>query len=343
MSPSKNLLAVDLGGTKTLMGIYDSRNNAPENIHKRRYLSAEWPSFEAMLGDYLDNLPSSIDYPTKGCISVAGRVSQGSSKLTNLDWDLNQLKIQKCANLDHLELINDFCVLVYSLPYIKTHQFTQINGKESATFNQGFVSIIGAGTGLGIARGLITSKNIYAFPSEGGHREFSPRSENEWQLYKWIKKDLKINRVSIERIVSGTGLGHIANWLLHRSNAIDHPLYHVARSWRQKKSNQHDLPAIVSKSAEEGDPLMNEALDMWLNAYGSVAGDIVLQELCDTGLWIAGGTAKKQLKRIRSNTFLKPMCDKGRFTNYVEQIPVHVLIDPDIGLFASACRALMLA
>ena len=88
---------------------------------------------------------------------------------------------------------------------------------------------------------------------------------------------------------------------------------------------------------------MKEVVNIWLSAYGSAAGDLALMELCQDGLWIAGGTTNKHLEGISSPNFLESMRNKGRFTNYIRELPVLALIDPEAGLFSAACRARMLA
>jgi len=190
-----------------------------------------------------------------------------------------------------------------------------------------------------MSRGVITSKSISVFPSEGGHREFSPRTEEEWKLVKWLKKKLNIQRVSIERIVSGTGLGMIARWKLDDPTNENHPLQEILKKMDSDKSAFIDLPALVWEKANNGDKLMSEALRLWLNAYGSAAGDLALQELCSSGLWIAGGTAVKNLNGINSSNFLSAFSNKGRFQSYLKEIPLIVLKDPEATLFSSACRA----
>ena len=130
----------------------------------------------------------------------------------------------------------------------------------------------------------------------------------------------------------------MAHWLL-QNRAV--PLRSVAEAWRRNSPN--DLPAQVSLAAEKGDPLMQRALQIWLEAYGSAAGDLALQELCTGGLWVGGGTASKQLKGLQSTSFLNTMRDKGRFRELIEGIQVTAVIDPDAELFSAACRARMLA
>ena len=332
------LLAGDMGGTKTLLAIYSLETDGLLQQHKQRFISSEWPSLEPMLESFLRNRPDAIGAPTHGCIAVAGPVRNRTARITNLPWQLEEQKLALAAGIEQLELVNDFGVLIYGLPHLNDEQQVVLQAGER---DDGPLAILGAGTGLGMARGQTTGKGLQALASEGGHREFAPRDQREWELACWLKGDLQVDRLSIERIVSGTGLGHIANWLLQKPEAADHSLQGAARDWREHQVG--DLPALVSQSAATGDPLMQQALDIWLAAYGAAAGDLALQELCTGGLWIGGGTAAKQIDGLRSDTFLEPMRAKGRFKSFISDLPVTAVIDPEAGLFSAACRAQMLA
>ena len=208
------------------------------------------------------------------------------------------------------------------------------------------VAILGAGTGLGMARGLPSSTGWIALPSEGGHREFAPRCNNEWALMQWLKRDLSLERISVERVVSGTGLGHVMNWMLQQSDNAMHPLVEKAKAWRYNTPDHpeyHDLPASTCQYAKAGDQLANAAMTLWLSAYGAAAGDLALQELCSGGLWIGGGTAEKNQDGLKSMDFLNAMRQKGRFQPFLEGLTVRAVIDPEAGLFSAACRARKLA
>ncbi len=339
-----NLLAGDLGGTKTILAVY-SNENYPKKLFNKYYISSEWKSFESMLGDFIKQLPNNISLPEFGCIGVAGPIQNQKVKITNLGWDIKAEKLSVLSKISNIELINDFSVLIYGIPYFKKDQYEVIQGtlNSDSKNNQKLIAIIGAGTGLGMSRGLITPKSISIFPSEGGHREFSPRTENEWELAKWLRKKLNIQRISIERIVSGTGLGLIARWKLDNPRNESHSLQRILKKMDNEKSDFSNLPALVWKKAKNGDKLMIEALQLWLNAYGSAAGDLALQELCSSGLWIAGGTAAKNLDGINSSNFLNAFSNKGRFQTYLKEIPLIVLKDPEATLFSSACRARLTA
>ena len=332
------LLAGDMGGTKTLLAIYSLETDGLRQQHKQRFISSEWPSLEPMLESFLRERPDAVGTPTHGCIAVAGPVRNRTARITNLPWQLDEQNLALAAGIEQLELVNDFGVLIYGLPHLNDEQQVVLQAGER---DGGPLAILGAGTGLGMARGQTTGEGLQALASEGGHREFAPRDEREWELACWLKGDLQVDRLSIERIVSGTGLGHIANWLLQKPEAADHPLKGAALDWREHQVG--DLPALVSQSAATCDSLMQKALDIWLAAYGAAAGDLALQELCTGGLWIGGGTAAKQIDGLRSDTFLEPMRAKGRFKPFISDLAVTAVIDPEAGLFSAACRARMLA
>lgn len=345
-------LAGDLGGTKTLLAIYGERDGQLQPLHEHRYRSGEWDCLETMLQHFLDGVPSDIPSPNSSCIAVAGPVVEGSAQLTNLPWIIEEKALIRATGLQQLELVNDFAVLIHGLPHLNQQQQVVLQSPEPKTDEadqrnlKGPVAILGAGTGLGMARGLPGTDGWIALASEGGHREFAPRSDAEWSLARWLREDLGIDRLSIERIVSGTGLGHVMRWQLQKPSAKDHPLQGAAEAWRSRPVDHptyEDLPALVGQAAQAGDALASAALDLWLGAYGSAAGDLALQELCTGGLWIGGGTAVKQLKGLQSPAFLEPMRRKGRFGAFVQGLRVSAVIDANAGLFSAACRARDLA
>jgi len=349
---AETYLAGDLGGTKTFLCIYREIEGQLRKEHGQRYRSADWRDLESMLRHFLDQVPADLPQPVSSCIAVAGPVHQGKAKLTNLPWQMSQTSLSDATGVRRLELVNDFAVLIHGLPHLNDQQQVVIQrGRDRSTpappgTDNGPVAILGAGTGLGMARGLPAAGGWIAMPSEGGHREFAPRTEAEWELAQWLKQDLGLQRLSIERIVSGTGLGHVMNWLLHREAGIQHGLRAHAHAWRTITADQpgyRDLPSITGKAAADGDLLATEALQLWLGAYGSVAGDLALQELCVGGLWIGGGTAQKNLDGLRSNHFLEPLRSKGRFRSLIEGMTIRAVIDPEAGLFSAACRARDLA
>ena len=329
------LLAGDIGGTKTLLGLYRVEGSALVRCAAQRYVSAEWPDFSALVNDFLGGEASGFARPERACFAIAGPVRQGRVKLTNLPWLLEEQQLARDCQLKAVELVNDFAVLIYGLPHLQPEQQTTLRAApEGPPDPKAPIAILGAGTGLGVAIGVPTATGLQAMASEASHAEFAPCTEEQWQLKTWLMQELGLPRLSIERVVSGTGLGDVMRWRL--ASHLD------GRNHALMGTPETELPAATAAAASAGDPLARAALDLWLAAYGSAAGDLALQSLCYGGLWVGGGTAGKLLKELQSERFLGPFLNKGRLSSVVEQIPVHALIDAETGLFSAACRARLL-
>ncbi|MFO7630032.1 MAG: glucokinase [Prochlorococcaceae cyanobacterium] len=332
------LLAGDIGGTKTLLALYrlsaqpqpGASGSGLSLIRSSRYDSAAWDDLAPMVNHFLGEEGS--PEVEAACFAVAGPVQEGSAQLTNLSWQLSESALARSCSIPAVELINDFAVLIYGLPHLSASQQAPIRSGQARAGEPHLV--LGAGTGLGVAFGLPTSTGMVAVASEAAHGEFAPRSQAEWDLKQWLASDLGLERVSIERVVSGTGLGHVARWLLQRHQLQgNHPL---------DGRLEDELPAAVAAAAASGDQLACEALELWLGAYGSVCGDLALAGLSRGGLWLAGGTAAKLLGPLRSSTFSNALLNKGRLRAVLEAMPVTAVLDPAVGQFSAACRARML-
>ena len=237
------LLAGDIGGTKTLLALYQLQAGGDlELLRYERFVSADWDDLSPMLSSFLS---AGEPTPAAACLAVAGPVEAGQAQLTNLSWQLDCQQLAAATGIEQVELVNDFAVLIYGLPHLTPQQ--QL--------------VLGAGTGLGVAYGVPTPTGLVAVASEAAHGEFAPRSQPEWELKQWLARARGLERVSIERVVSGTGLGEVARWLLQiRHPGGDHPLWPLA--------DGSELPAAVAASAARGESLATTALDIWIGCYG---------------------------------------------------------------------------
>jgi len=340
-----NFLACDLGGTKVLLGIFERviNDDSPKLLFKKKYLSSDWDSFELILEDFLKNECKNITHPFSACFAVAGPISNNNAKIINLSWNISGDRLKNKFKFKSCELVNDFAVQIYGIPFLKKSQYSTIQkGDNALGANKHLHAIVGAGTGLGIARGLISENNIQVLASEGGHIEYSPKSELEWELKIWLKNYLKVERISSERIISGTGLSRIAEWRLSKPDAQNHPLQKYFKEIKISDAARKELPEKICNLSKEGDQLMIEVERIWLGAYASLLGDVALQELCFGGLWISGVTAPKHFKNFKSDLFIKQFFDKGRLKDIVKAIPLRVILDEEFGFFSAACRAKML-
>ena len=341
------LLAGDVGGTKTFLAIYGLEADGSLSLKRQeRYRSLEWADFGALVETFLDAGP---ERPRHGCLAVAGPVLDGRVSLTNLPWRLDERTLAARLGLERLELVNDFAVQIYGLPYLTPAQQEPLVAGQA--IDSAPIAIVGAGTGLGVAVGVPTANGLKAMATEASHADFAPRTTDEWELRQWLLRDLSLQRLSIERVVSGTGLGHVFRWCLATTPSpatAPHPLSQTAAAWLACLSDPDpgaevvDLPAAVASAARGGDALARRALDLWLGAYGSAAGDLILHTLCFGGLWLGGGTAGKLLAELRSPAFCEPLQAKGRMRGLVERVPVSALVDSGTGLLSAACRARML-
>jgi glucokinase len=329
------LLAGDIGGTKTLLSLYRSSATGLECLAETRYPSADWSDLAPMVREFLAaGGPAAGATPEAACFAVAGPVIHGQAHLTNLHWQLDERRLAEECGVSRVALVNDFAVLVYGLPHLGESQLAAVRAGQA--LEGAPLLVLGAGTGLGVALGVPTASGLLALPTEGGHGTFAPHTEAEWRLSRWLQADLGVERLSIERVVSGTGLGAVARWLLaerHPDGALP--------PWASALDGD-DWPAAVAGAAEAGDPLASAARALWLSAYGAVTGDLALTSLCRGGIWLAGGTASKQLEGLRSPTFLEAFLAKGRLRPVLEPIPIQAITDPAVGVFSAACRARML-
>ncbi|MFM8606267.1 MAG: glucokinase [Cyanobium sp.] len=340
------LLAGDIGGTKTLLNLHACTGDALVPLASERFPSTDWADLAAMVRHFLQrNAAAHPGPPDAACFAVAGPVQAGKARLTNLSWNLCATELAAACGIGRVELVNDFAVLVHGLPHLHSHQRALIRAGTAEADEPAL--ILGAGTGLGVTIGIPWGNGggLRAVPSEAAHAEFAPRTTQEWELKQWLRRDLAIERVSIERVVSGTGLGHVARWLLAcRESGDCHPLAAVAERWQGLEAGADnadpvDLPAEVAAAAARGDALATEALQLWLSAYGSVVGDLALACLSRGGIWLAGGTAGKLLDSLRASVFQQAFLSKGRLRPVLETMPIQALIDPEIGSFSAAWRA----
>ena len=101
-----NLLAGDLGGTKTILAIY-SKEKYPKKLFDKYYISSEWESFDSILEDFVEQLPKNISLPEFGCVGVAGQIRDEKVNITNLGWNIDTTKLRLLSKINNIELIND--------------------------------------------------------------------------------------------------------------------------------------------------------------------------------------------------------------------------------------------
>ena len=170
-------------------------------------------------------------------------------------------------------------------------------------------------------------------PSEGGHADFAPNNEAEMKLWQYLYQHY--GHVSIERVVSGSGLVNIYNWL-NDSGRFSEP------GWLKQKRKQTDpAKAITEAGLADKDPGCVEALNMFVSILGAVAGNLALTGVTTGGVYLGGGIPPKILSKLTENNFIDAFTNKGRFKSFLEKIPVKVVLNDKAALIGAAYCAMM--
>ena len=343
-------LAGDIGGTKTILRLVDATAETTSKPHvktcyEQRYASQAYPDLVPMVKEFLHTVAEQAGQPLqpmRACFAIAGPVVDNTSSLTNLAWSLEGDRLKEELHLERVELINDFEAVAYGVFGLEPSDLHTL--QEGDYHPNAPVAILGAGTGLGQGFAINHNGRWQAFPSEGGHADFAPRSEMEFQLLRYLLEKHQISRVSVERVVSGQGIVSIYQFLRDREFAQETPeVAEAITAWERQmglKTKTIDPAAVISQAAAAGhDRLCHKAMEIFVEAYGAEAGNLALKLLPYGGLYVAGGVAAKNLPFMAAGHFMDTFRHKGRMSSLLDNIPVHVVTNPQVGLIGAALKA----
>jgi len=335
------LLAGDIGGTKTILRLVEaSEKPVLKTLYEERYPSKDFPDLVPIVQQFLAAAKTK-DIPQKACFAIAGPVVNNTAKLTNLAWFLNSSRLEEQLGIAHITLINDFAAVGYGILGLeKKDILTLQEGKPNL---EAPIGIIGAGTGLGQGFLIKTGDMFQIFPSEGGHSDFAPRTELEFQLLKYLLDKHDIQRVSVERVVSGMGIVSIYEFLRDRKIAVESPeIAQIVTTWEREAGKEKSVDpgaAIGTAAVKKSDRLSEQTMQMFVDAYGAEAGNLALKLLPYGGLYVGGGIAPKILPLIENGNFLLNFSSKGRMRSILQDIPVHIILNSQVGLIGAAISA----
>jgi glucokinase len=336
------LLAGDIGGTKTILQLVELSESQPElhTIYQESYQSGDFPDLVPIVQQFL--LKAESPTPEKACFAIAGPIVKNTAKLTNLAWFLETGRLEKELGIPHISLINDFAAVGYGILGLQKQDLLTLQAGKFQP--EAPIAIIGAGTGLGQGFLIKQGKYYQVFPSEGGHADFAPRHELEFQLLKYLLGKHDIQRVSVERVVSGQGIVSIYQFLRDRKIAPESPdIAKIVRTWEEEAGQQEksvDPGAAIGKAAlQKSDRLCEQTMQLFVEAYGAEAGNLAIKLLPYGGLYVAGGIAPKILPIIQNSSFLLNFTQKGRMRSLLEEIPVYIVLNQQVGLIGAALCA----
>ena len=319
-SIEKILLAGDVGGTKTLLRLCEAGGGV---LAERRYDSAAFASLEQAVAGFFSDFPSlSI---AAACFGVAGPVQGGRANITNLPWQIEETSIATKFRIPRVRLVNDFQAVAYGIEALESQDLATLQAGSAQ--DGGVRAVIGAGTGLGEGFMVWQGGHYAAFPSEGSHADFAPADALQIELLRYLFA--RYGHVSYERLVSGPGLVNIFEFLCHSRGRL-------ATAELQAAMSAGDPAAAISDYALGGkDDLAAAALSLFARIYGAEAGNLALKVLARGGVYIAGGIAAQIMDKLADGEFLSAFADKGRFAGLLKDIPVHVVLNPKVGLLGA--------
>jgi glucokinase len=314
-------------------------------LYEFRYPSGEFPDLVPMVQQFLREAAAKLDLapvPEKACFAIAGPVVNNTAKLTNLPWLLEAKRLEEELKISRVSLINDFVAVGYGVWGLDAADLHVLQAGKPRRHDP--IAVIGAGTGLGNCFAVPEANGVRVFSSEGGHGDFAPRSELEFELLKYLLAKHDIQRISIERVVSGQGIAAIYQFLRDRKFAPESPqVGEIIKKWESeigKTEKTVDPGATIAQAAlEKRDRLSEQTMQMFVEAYGVAAGNLALTLLPYGGLYVAGGIAAKILPLIQEGSFMRAFTHKGRMNSLLEMMPVSVVLNPNVGLIGAAVCA----
>jgi glucokinase len=317
------ILAGDVGGTNTRLGLFELNQDRPTPVTIQIFPSGRYSSLEQIVEEFLKEHPQQV---SGGCIGIAGPIKDGVCETPNLPWVADSRKVAKLLGVETVELINDLEANAHGISVLSKEDLVILHaGEPDLNGNAGLIS---AGTGLGEA-GLHWVDDYYQpFASEGGHVDFAPRNQLEIELLTFLLKS--IDHVSYERVLSGPGLHNIYRFLLETGRAQE-------PAWLRDELQQKNPGGVISKAAlERSAPICEQALDIFVSIYGAEAGNLALKVLATGGVFLGGGIAPKILPKLKEPAFLEAFWAKGRMTDLLKDVPVHVIVNDKTALLGAA-------
>jgi glucokinase len=320
------ILAGDIGGTKTVLALFEEAGGELKKVREAKFPSREHATFVEILRKFLadDPRPGSLVC----CFGVAGAVIEGKVRTTNLPWQLDEAELAKAIGARRVKLLNDLEAMAYGMLFLRPGELVALN-PAAAPGRKGNAGVIAAGTGLGEAMLVWDGERHHPVASEGGHADFSPYTDLEIDLLRYLR-DKYHGHVSWERILSGPGFFNLYTFLRDTGRYPEPP-------WLTEKLKTGDPSVTVTQVGLAGqDPLCVATVDLFCRLYGVEAGNLALKCVAVGGVYLGGGIAPKMLSALQKPAFLEGFTDKGRFAAFMKGIEVRVALNPRTPLLGAA-------
>lgn len=313
----RRIVTTDIGGTHARFALATlDRGKVVELSEPVTLSTSEHASFQTAWEEF--GRRSGIELPDELAMSFAGPVDGELLKLTNNPWVIRPALMLEKLGVGRFRIVNDFGAIAFAVAELGDEHFLHLCGPKMPLPREGVTTILGPGTGLGVAQLLKVGEHSHVIETEGGHVDFAPLDSLEDQILAHLRRSFR--RVSVERLVSGSGLVNIYNALA----AIE-----------GKAVTPPEDKALWAAALEGSDALAAAALDRFCLSLGAVAGDLALAHGAN-GVVIAGGLGWRLRDHLHRSGFDDRFIAKGRFERRMENIPVKLITHPQPGLFGAA-------
>ena len=311
------VVAADVGGTHARFALATVADGEVTSLSEpTTFATADYPSFEAAWRAYGATLDHAT--PRAAAIAVASPVGGETIRFTNNPWQLHPARIAHQLGVDRHVLINDFGAVAHAVAHARPDDFLQICGPDRPLPDSGVTTVIGPGTGLGVAQLLRLPGGYHVLETEGGHIDFAPLDAVEDAVVTRLRA--RFSRVSAERIVAGPGIV---------------PLYETLAAIASEPASLQGDKAIWAAALDGSATLAVAALDRFCQALGAVAGDLALAHGANAVV-VAGGLGYRLRTCLARSGFAERFVAKGRFRDRMADIPVRLIVHPQPGLYGAA-------
>lgn len=313
------ILAGDIGGTKSNLGLFDAPGGKLTRLADARYVSGQYSGLGEIVQDFVKKHAAKI---TAAAFGVAGPVVNNAvNHPANLAWGVDGAALAQQLGIARVRILNDLEATAYGVIVLEPRDLEKIYDGVPAM--QGNRAVIAAGTGLGEAMLFWDGKQYLAMATESGHADFAPHTEQQIELLRFMRQ--RHTLVSSELILSGRGFPTIHEFLDPglKHDGFDDPA--------------RDPAPLITRQGLSGEcPVCVKTLELWVDIYGSEAGNLAVRSLARGGIYVAGGIAVKVLPKIKAGGFAAAAREKEKMGDFMAQVPIHVVLNEECPLQGAA-------
>lgn len=313
----RTIATADVGGTHARFALASIDGGKvvdlgePVTVKTKEFASFQhaWQEFGRRIEDPL---------PHELAIAFAGPVGGDVLKLTNNPWVIRPALMQEKLGVERFVIVNDFAAIAHAVAGFGPSAYRHVCGPGKDLPETGVISIVGPGTGLGVASLLKRADGYDVIATEGGHTDWAPLDPLEDRILEHLRENFR--RVSVERLVSGRGLLNI---------------YEALGTIERRPFTHRDEKDLWTAALTGSDTLAAAALDRLCLIFGAAAGDFALAQGAHAVV-LAGGLGLRLVDHLPRSGFRDRFIAKGRFERMMDEMPVKVIVHPQPGLFGAA-------